>query len=106
MRQLVLHPFSCCRIVELRRLFRWLSVRLVQVRLVLFSLQVAHLLAALAAGLKARPSRSVLTTGCNPLLLRTLADLCVKVVSTALVNDVEALGAVQNLRDFLDCILV
>ena len=40
------------------------------------------------------------------LLLRTLADLCVKDVSTALVNDVEALGAVQNLRDFLDSILV
>ena len=106
MRQLVLHPFSCCRIVELHRLFRWLSVRLVQVRLVLFSLQAALPLVVPRSRTQGSSQSISSDHWLHLLLLRTLADLCVKDVSTALVNDVEALGAVQNLRDFLDSILV
>ena len=40
------------------------------------------------------------------LFLKTLADLCVKDASNVLVNDVEALGAVQNLLDLLDCFFI
>ena len=36
----VLHPLFCSRLAGFRKLFRWRSVSLVQVRLVLFSLQV------------------------------------------------------------------
>ena len=35
-----------------------------------------------------------------------MADFCVKDVSNVLVNDVEALGAVQNFLDLLDCFLI
>ena len=79
------------------------SVSLVQVRLVLFSVQLSFPSCSLAAWLKARSSRSFSDHPLHVPFFRTLAVSCVQNVGTFLLDDVEAVGACQNFRHVLDC---